>query len=96
MLAYGSKADPTDLTAITTAKPGVVGVLQLVSKLILMIHGHMGQRRGYTRMTHGSSRRDTVWYICYKLDVRYTYASTRRTNIGLLRRWILTSWLKAY
>jgi hypothetical protein len=86
MLAYGSTADPTDLTAITTAKPRVVGVLQLVSKLILMIHGHMGQRRGYTRMTHESSRRDTVWYICYKLDVRYTYASTRRTNVGLLRR----------
>jgi hypothetical protein len=32
-------------------------------------------------MTRGSSGRDTVWYVCYYLDIRYAYVSTGRTDV---------------
>jgi hypothetical protein len=52
----------------------VAGVLQMVSELTLAvswactgqlrrIRWRTGQRRGYIRMTRGSSGRDTVWYV---------------------------------
>jgi hypothetical protein len=67
--------DPRGLSGVMTAKPGVAGVLQMVSELTLMVSrartGQLrrirrctGQGRGYIRMTRGSSGRDTVWYVC--------------------------------
>jgi hypothetical protein len=66
--------DPRGLSGVTTVRPGVAGVLQMVSESTLMvsrartgqlrrIRWCMGQRRGYVRMTRESSRRDTVWYV---------------------------------
>jgi hypothetical protein len=63
--------DPRGLSGVTTARPGVAGVLQMVSEstltvsrartgLLRRIRWRMGQGRGYVRMTRGSSRRDTV------------------------------------
>jgi hypothetical protein len=68
-------SDPRGLPGVTTVRPGVAGVLQMVSKPILPVsRAHMGQLRrvrwctgqgcGYVRMTRGYSRRDTVWYVC--------------------------------
>jgi hypothetical protein len=67
--------DPRGLPGVMTARLGVVGVLQMVSEPTLTvsrahtsqlrwIQWRMGQGRGYVRMTHGSSRKDTVWYVC--------------------------------
>jgi hypothetical protein len=58
-----------------TARPEVVGVIQMVLEPTItvsrarmgqlrMIWWRMGQGRGYVRTTHGSSGRDTVWYVC--------------------------------
>jgi hypothetical protein len=63
------------LPGVTTVRPEVVGVLQMVSELTLAvswartgqlrrIRWRTGQGRGYIRMTRGSSGRDTVWYVC--------------------------------
>jgi hypothetical protein len=60
--------DPRGLSGVTTARPGV---LQMVLELTLAvsrarmgqlkrIRWRTGQARGYIRMTHWSSRRDTV------------------------------------
>jgi hypothetical protein len=70
--------DPMTLSGVTTAIPGVVGVLQMVSELthaisractgqLRRIQWCMNQGLGYVRMTHGSSGRDTV---CMLLTVR--------------------------
>jgi hypothetical protein len=67
--------DPRGLPAVMTTRPEVVEVLQIVLELTLTvsrartgqlrkIRWRMGQGRGYVRMMHGSSRRDTVWYVC--------------------------------
>jgi hypothetical protein len=67
--------DPRRLTGVTTARPGVAEVLQMVSEPTLAvswartgqlrrIRWRTGQGHGYVRMTRGSSRRDTVWYVC--------------------------------
>jgi hypothetical protein len=67
--------DPRGLPGVTTARPGVAGVLQMVSEPTLVVSrartGQLrrirwctGQGRGYVRMTRESSRRDTVWYAC--------------------------------
>jgi hypothetical protein len=67
--------DPRGLPGVTTVRPGVAEVLQMVSELTLTvsrartsqlrrIRWRTGQRRGYIRMTCGSSVRDTVWYVC--------------------------------
>jgi hypothetical protein len=67
--------DPRELPRVMTARPGVDGVLQMVSELTLVVsRARTGQLRriqwrtdhgrGYIRMTRGFSRRDTVWYIC--------------------------------
>jgi hypothetical protein len=67
--------DPSGLARVTTARPRVAGVLQMVSELTLavsrartgqlrMIRRRTGQGRAYVRMTRGSSRRDPVWYVC--------------------------------
>jgi hypothetical protein len=63
------------LLGVTTARPGVAGVLQMVSEPTLAvswartgqlrrIRWRTGQGRGYVRMTRESSVRDTVWYVC--------------------------------
>jgi hypothetical protein len=63
--------DPRGLPGITTARPEVAGVLQMVSELTLAVlrarTGQLrrirwctGQGRGYVRMTRWSSGRDTV------------------------------------
>jgi hypothetical protein len=63
--------DPMELTEVTTVRPGVPGVLQMVSEPTLVvsrarmgqlrrIRWRTGQGRGYIRMTRGSSGRDTV------------------------------------
>jgi hypothetical protein len=68
--------DPRGLPGVTTIRPGVAGVLQMVSELTLMvsrartgqlrrIRWRTGQERGYVRMTCGYSGRDTIWYVCY-------------------------------
>jgi 1,4-dihydroxy-2-naphthoyl-CoA synthase len=67
--------DPRGLPGVTTARSEVAEVLQMVSELTLAvsqartgqlrrIRWRTGQGRGYVRMTHGSSRRDTIWYVC--------------------------------
>jgi hypothetical protein len=59
------------LTGVTTARPGVAGVLQMVSESTLAvsrartgqlrrIRCRTGQERGYVCMTRGSSGRDMV------------------------------------
>jgi hypothetical protein len=49
-----------------TTRPGVAGVLQMVSELTLVVsQARTGQGRGYVHMTRGSSERDRVWYVCY-------------------------------
>jgi hypothetical protein len=68
--------DPRGLPGVTTARPGVGGVLQMVSEPTIAvsrartvqlrrIRWRTGQGRGYIRITRGSSGRDTVWYVCY-------------------------------
>jgi hypothetical protein len=63
--------DPRGLLGVTTARPGVAGVLQMVSEPTLTvsrartgqlrrIRWRTGQGRGYVRMTRGSSGRDMV------------------------------------
>jgi hypothetical protein len=53
--------DTRELPGVTTVRPGVAGVLQIVSEPTLTVsRARTGQRRGYVRMTRGSSRRDTV------------------------------------
>jgi hypothetical protein len=63
--------DSRGLSGVTTTRPGVAGVLQMVLELTLAvsrarmgqlkrIRWRTGQARGYIRMTHWSSRRDTV------------------------------------
>jgi hypothetical protein len=63
--------DPRKLTGVTAARPGVAGVLQMVSEPTLAvsrvrtgqlrrIRWRTGQGRGYVRMTRGSSGRDIV------------------------------------
>jgi hypothetical protein len=67
--------DPRGLSGVTTIRPEVVGVLQMVSEPTLAvsrartgqlrrIQWRTGQGRGYVHMTRGSSKRDTVWYVC--------------------------------
>jgi hypothetical protein len=67
--------DPRGLPGVTIARPGVAGVLQMVSEPTLVVsQARMGQlrriqwrtnqRHGYICMTRGSFGRDTVWYIC--------------------------------
>jgi hypothetical protein len=57
--------DPRGLLGVMTTRPGVAGVLQMVSELTLVVSwARTGQGRGYVRMTRGSSGRATVWYIC--------------------------------
>jgi hypothetical protein len=67
--------DPTELPGVTTARPGVAGLLQMVSEPTLVVlrarTGQlrriwycMGQGDGYVCMMRGSSGKDTVWYIC--------------------------------
>jgi hypothetical protein len=67
--------DFKELAGVTTTRPGVARVLQMVSEPTLvvsrahtsqlrMIQWRTGQGRGYVRMMHGSSGRNTVWYIC--------------------------------
>jgi hypothetical protein len=62
------------LSGVTTVRPGVAGVLQMVSELTLAvswacvgqlrrIRWHMGQGRGYVRMTCGSSRMDGIIHM---------------------------------
>jgi hypothetical protein len=73
--SVGLVYDPRGLPGVTTVRPGVAGVLQMVSEPTLAvsrartgqlrrIRWRTGQGRGYVRMTCGSSRRDTVWYVC--------------------------------
>jgi hypothetical protein len=68
--------DPRGLTGVTTVRPEVAGVLQMVSEPTLVvsrartcqlrrIRWRTGQGRGYVRITRGSSGRDTIWYVCY-------------------------------
>jgi hypothetical protein len=58
--------DPRELPGVMTVRPGVAGVLQMISEPTLTVsRAHTGQGRGYVCMTHGSSGRDTVWYVCY-------------------------------
>jgi hypothetical protein len=63
--------NPRGLPGVTTVRPGVAGVLQMVSKLTLAIshartsqlrriQWRTGQGRGYIRMMRGSSGRDVV------------------------------------
>jgi hypothetical protein len=63
--------DPRGLPGVTTARPEVAGVLQMVLEPTLVvswartgqlrrIQWRTGQGRGYVRMMRGSSRRDTV------------------------------------
>jgi hypothetical protein len=63
--------DPRRLPGVMTTRPRVAGVFQMVSEPTLAIlrartgqlrriQWHMGQRRGYVRMTCESSGRDTV------------------------------------
>jgi hypothetical protein len=63
--------DSRGLPEVTTARPGVAGVLQMVSKPTLAvsrvctcqltrIRQRTGQGCGYVRMTRGSSGRDTI------------------------------------
>jgi hypothetical protein len=67
--------DPRGLARVTTVRPGVAVVLQMVSELTLTVSrvctGQLrriwwrtGQGSEYVRMTRGSSGRDTVWYVC--------------------------------
>jgi hypothetical protein len=57
--------DPRKLSRVTTARPGVPRVLQMVSESSLAIsRARTGQGRAYIRKTLGSSGRDTVWYVC--------------------------------
>jgi hypothetical protein len=67
--------DLRGLSGVMITRPRVAGVLQMVSESTLMVsRAHMGQLRriqwrtgqgrGYVRMAHVSSRRDTVWYVC--------------------------------
>jgi hypothetical protein len=67
--------DPRGLPGVTTARPGVVGVLEMVLESTLVvsrvrmgqlrrIQWRMGQGRGYVRMMRGSLGRDMVWYVC--------------------------------
>jgi hypothetical protein len=67
--------DPRELLGVMTARPSVAEVLQMVSESTLAvsqtrmsqlgrIQWYTGQGRGYICMTHGSSVRDTIWYVC--------------------------------
>jgi hypothetical protein len=67
--------DPRKLLGVTTVRPGVAGVLQMVLEPTLTISracmGQLrkirwctGREREYVRMTYESSRKDMVWYIC--------------------------------
>jgi hypothetical protein len=57
--------DPMGLPGVTTVRPGMVGVLQMVSELTLVVsRARTGQRHVYVRMTRGSCGWDTVWYVC--------------------------------
>jgi hypothetical protein len=67
--------DSMGLPGVMTTRPGVPGVLQMVSEMTLMvsrtrtgqlrrIRWRTGQRCGYICMTRGSSERDTIWYVC--------------------------------
>jgi hypothetical protein len=67
--------DPMELPGVTTVRPGVAGVLQMISEPTIAvswarmgqlrrIRWRTGQGRGYVRMTRGSSGRDTIWYVC--------------------------------
>jgi hypothetical protein len=73
--SVGLVYDPKELPGVTTARPGVAGVLQMVSEPTLMvsrertgqlrrIRWHTGQGCGYVPMMRGSSGRDTVRYVC--------------------------------
>jgi hypothetical protein len=58
--------DPMGLPRVTTARPGVARVLQMVSELTLVVsRARTGQGCGYVCMMRGYSGRDTVWYVCY-------------------------------
>jgi hypothetical protein len=63
--------NPKGLSGVTTVRPGMTGVLQMVSEPTLTvsrtcmgqlrrIQWRTGQGRGYVCMTRGSSGRDTV------------------------------------
>jgi hypothetical protein len=67
--------DPRGLPGVTTARPRVAELLQMVSKPTIavsrvhtgqlrMIQWRTGQVHRYVHMMRGSSRTDTVWYVC--------------------------------
>jgi hypothetical protein len=67
--------DPMCLSGVMTFRPGVAGVLQMVSESALVvsrartdqlrrIRQRTGQRHGYVHMMCESSGRDRVWYVC--------------------------------
>jgi hypothetical protein len=67
--------DSRGLAGVMTVRPEVTVMLQMVSESTLTIsrartgqlrrmRWHMDQVREYVRMTHESSGRDTVCYIC--------------------------------
>jgi hypothetical protein len=59
--SVGLVYDTRELPGVTTSRPVVTGVLQMVSELTLVISWtRMGQGRGYVRMTRRSSERDTM------------------------------------
>jgi hypothetical protein len=73
--SVGLVYDHRRLSGVTTVRPEVAIVLQMVSEPTLVvsrahtgqlrrIRWRMGQGHGYICMTRGSSGRDTVWYVC--------------------------------
>jgi hypothetical protein len=53
--------DPRELSGVTTIRPEVTGVLQMVSELTLtVLRARTGQGHGYVRITRGSSERNTL------------------------------------
>jgi hypothetical protein len=53
--------DPRGLAGVTTVRPEVPGVLQMVTEPTLTVaRVRTSQERGYVCMTRGSSERDTV------------------------------------
>jgi hypothetical protein len=68
--------NPRGLPGVTITRPGMVGVLQMVSEPTLAVlrvcmgqlrrkRWRTGYGRGFIHMTRGFSGRDTVWYVSY-------------------------------
>jgi hypothetical protein len=109
-LVCGLVYDPRGLPGVTTVRPGVVGVLQMVSELTLMvsrartdqlrsIRWHTGPLGGTQYGTYGAS-----WTYGTHIPVLEVRTWPRGDvpglgltdeDVGLLRGWIVTSWLKA-